>query len=250
MRALRILLALLVLGDSTLLSWAQQPASRPGPGTTGLVIIVGGVGGMDIIGACAESALQKAGVRHEIREFVWTHGWGQLFKDLQDSDHTRRKAEELAQAIRRHQTEFPGRPVFLVGKSGGTGIVLAALEILEPESVERAILLSAAVSPNYDLRRALRATRLEIVSFHSAYDQLILNWGTRTFGTMDRQYVASAGLGGFVPPAALDAEGTNLYRRLVQVPWHLRAGVQGMIGPHSATSLPGFLTTHVAPWLR
>jgi hypothetical protein len=201
-------------------------------------------------GSSWNDVFTKAGVRHDVREFVWTHGWGHFIKDLQDSQHLHRKAEELAERLRRLKAENPDRPLFLLAKSGGSGLALRAAEMLPANTLERIILLSAAVSPSYDLRRALVATRQEIVSFHSQYDQLMLNLGTRQFGTVDRVYGPSAGLHGFVAPTELDAADWALYQRLVQVPWNSRMLLQGHNGMHSGTSLPTFLAAEVAPWLR
>lgn len=215
-----------------------------------MVIVIGGIGGLDFLGGAAQLAFPWVGLNHEIRELVWTHGYGQLFKDLQDSQHLLKKADELARTIRRYKDEHPHRPVYLLAKSGGTGLALAAAERLPEGSLERIVLLSAAVSPQYDLRPALRATRNEIVSYHSSFDQFFLNWGTRQFGTIDRIYGSSAGLYGFRLPAELDEEGKRLYSRLVQVPWQPRMLLQGHPGGHAGTSLPTFLAVEVAPWLR
>lgn len=205
---------------------------------------------MDFLGSAAASALPKAGVKHEVREFVWTHGRGLFFKDLQDHQHLVKKAEELADFIRRLRAENPKRPIYIVAKSGGTGLALACAELLPANTFERIILLSAAVSPSYDLRRALQATRCEIVSFHSPYDQVILNFGTRQFGTIDRVYGPSAGLKGFVAPTVLDQTDQALYQRLVQVAWNSRMLMHMHNGMHVGTSLPTFLAAEVAPWLR
>jgi hypothetical protein len=188
-------------------------------------------------------------VKHEIRDFVRTHGWGRMFKDLQDTRHLLGKAEALAAEVRRIKAEDPQRPVYLVGKSGGTGLVLAAANLLPPATLERIILLSAAVSPTYDLRPALRATKAQIVSFYSPYDALILGWGTSQFGTVDRVYGPSAGLRRFKPPPKLDAADRALYDRLIEVPWNPRMILEGHPGIHFGTSLPAFLGKEVAPWL-
>lgn len=221
---------------------AGQPA--------GLVIVLGGVGGLDIIGPCAEAALPRAGVKHEVCEYVWTHGWGQILRDLQDTNHQRKKADELVRIIRTWRENNPGRPVFLVGKSGGAGLAILTAELLPENSLERVILLSAAIAPHHDLRRALRATRKEIVNFHSQFDQLLLNFGTSQFGTMDRHYGASAGLNGFRLPLDLDDADRLLYGRLVQIPFQARMLRTGHVGVHAGTSFPGFLASEVAPWLR
>jgi hypothetical protein len=249
MRRLKLSFVLLLVGlDVAPSLWATEP-ERPEP-KPGLVLVVAGVGGFDFLGDAAHWALPHAGVRHEVREFVWTHGWGQLLKDLQDTRHVLRKADELAAEVRRHKAADPERPVYLVGKSGGTGLVLAAAEQLPPQTLERIILLSAAVSPTYDLSPALRATRGEIVSFYSRHDRLILGWGTRQFGTIDRVYGPSAGLCRFEIPAGLGEEDRAAYERLVQVPWQPAMFLQGHAGTHLGTSMPIFLAKEVAPWLK
>lgn len=216
----------------------------------GLVFVVGGVGGFDFLNSAAQKALPKTGVKHEIRDFVWTHGKGQMFRDLQDVRYLLHKADELAAQILKVKEETPDRPVYVVGKSGGAGLVLAAAELLPPGTLERIILLSAAVRPNYDLRFALRATRGEIISFYSAYDQVILNWGTRQFGTVDRFYGASAGLHGFLIPPHLGPVDRALYAKLVQVPWKPGMIFEGHFGNHAGTSMPGFVGREVSPWLK
>jgi hypothetical protein len=216
----------------------------------GVVIVVCGIGGIDFVGISSQWALPRAGVRHEIREFRWTHGKGRLLRDLQDTQHCLRKANELAAEVHRIKAQDPERPVYLVGKSGGTGLVLAAAEQLPPQTLERIILLAAAVAPTYDLRPALRATKHEIVSFYSPYDQLVLNWGTRQFGTIDRYYGASAGLHGFMILPDLSASDYALYDRLVQVKWNPAMILEGHLGIHIGTSMPAFVAKEVAPWLK
>ncbi|HLJ94039.1 MAG TPA: alpha/beta fold hydrolase [Gemmataceae bacterium] len=228
----------------------RPPATPDSDSRPGVVIVVCGIGGIDFVALSSQWALPRAGVRHEIREFSWTHGKGRLLRDLQDTQHCLRKADELAEEVRKIKAQNPDRPVYLVGKSGGTGIILAAAEQLPPQTLERVVLLSPAVAPNYDLRRALRATRYQIVSFYSPYDQLVLNWGTSQFGTIDRYYGASAGLRGFVIPPDLSAEDRALYDRLVQVKWSPAMILEGNLGVHIGTSMPAFVAKEVAPWLK
>lgn len=228
----------------------RVPASAEQPSKPGVIIVVCGIGGIDFVGLSSQWALPRAGVRHEIREFSWTHGKGRLLRDLQDTQHCLRKANELAAEVEKIKTQDPERPVYLVGKSGGTGLVLAAAEQLPPQTLERIILLSPAVAPTYDLRPALRATKYEIVSFYSPYDQLVLNWGTRQFGTIDRYYGASAGLRGFVIPPDLNASDRALYERLVQVKWNPAMILEGHLGIHIGTSMPAFVAKEVGPWLK
>jgi hypothetical protein len=248
-----ILVTLTALGLALAASATPPPRGAfqaDGQSKPGIVIVVCGIGGLDFVALSSQWALPRAGVRHEIREFRWTHGKGRLLRDLQDTQHCLRKADELAAEVHKIKAQDPERPVYLVGKSGGTGLVLAAAEQLPPQTLERIILLAPAVAPTYDLRPALRATKYEIVSFYSPYDQLVLNWGTRQFGTIDRYYGASAGLHGFTIPPDFSSSDSALYDRLVQVKWNPAMILEGHFGIHIGTSMPAFVAKEVAPWLK
>jgi pimeloyl-ACP methyl ester carboxylesterase len=244
----------LLLGSAVLagsLQTSQASAKEPEPDVKpGVVFVLGGIGGLDSVGRAAVHVFPAMGLPHDIRDFVWQHGTGHFLQDLQDTDYLVERAAELASAVRRVKAVDPERPVYLIGKSAGAAIVLFAAEQLPPASIERTILLSAAVSSNFDLRPALRATRNEIVSFHSCYDWLVLGIGTTEFGTADRVHGKSAGLYGFVKPPDLSAEDAVLYGRLVEVPWSIDMVTGLNLGGHQGTSMPGFLKREVARWLR
>jgi len=216
----------------------------------GLIVVAGGVGGVDPLGMWAKLVLPWVGVHHEVRDFVWTTGVGNLVRDVKDTRNLMVRADQLAGELLRYKDEHPDSPVYLVGHSGGTGLLLATAARLPPDTLERIILLSPAVSPGYDLRSALRATRGEVVSFHSPLDRFWLDWGTTRYGTIDRVYTAAAGVNGFVVPAGLDAEGEALYRRLVQIGWKPEMVFELRGGFHVSTIMPAFLMRHVAPWLK
>jgi pimeloyl-ACP methyl ester carboxylesterase len=219
------------------------------PNIAGTVFVLGGVGGLDPLQACAPWALPRAGVPHRIEVFTWTHGKCRMLRDLQDARYALAQADRLAAAVREAQARDPRRPIYLIGHSAGAGIVLAAAEQLPPGSIERIILLAAAVSPTYDLRPALRATRREVVAFNSTYDRLCLDWCTSLFGTVDRVYGPAAGLDGFQEPADLDDEGRCLYQRLVQMPWRFEMLLQCTDGLHNGSCMPIYLAHRIAPWL-
>ncbi len=234
--------AVMLLGWVFVAPWGTLRAA-------GTVFVVGGAGGVDPIQVCAPWVLPKAGVPHRIQVFSWTHGKCHLLRDLQDIRYLLGQADRLAAAVRAEQLRHPGQPIYLVGHSAGAGVILAAVEKLPPASIERIILLSAAVSPTYDLRPALRATRREVVSFNSTWDRFCLHFCTSVFGTADRVYGPAAGLDGFRTPPDLNGEDRHLYERLVQLPWHLDMILKCTDGSHHGPCMPVFLAHRVAPWL-
>jgi pimeloyl-ACP methyl ester carboxylesterase len=238
---------LLVLFVAGFMMATALPAEEPV--RAGTVFVVGGVGGLDPLQATAPWALPIAGVPHRVELFLWTHGILRPLRDLQDIRHLVKQADRLAQMVLEELAQHPDRPVYLIGHSAGAALVLLAAEKLPPASIERIILLAAAVSPSYDLQPALRATRHELVAFNSTYDRLCLDWATTLFGTADRVYSPAAGLDGFREPEGLDEPGRRLYRRLVQAPWCLTMIWQGTDGWHNGACMPIFLIHRVAPWL-
>ena len=228
---------------------AGGPAAAP---PSGLVLVIGGVGGLDL---CEVGLRYVAGAERlpcAVEDFAWGHGFGRWFADLSDVDNHDQRARVLAEAIRRFRGDHPDEPVFLVAKSGGAGIAVKALEVLDEGSVERAVLLAPALSPGYDLAAALRAVRREIVVFWSPLDVVILGAGTRLFGTVDRVRTFGAGLVGFTMPGPdePDAERRRQYAKLRQVRWRPGMAGFGYFGGHVGPDSPRFLRKCVVPLLR
>jgi len=227
---------------------AARADDLPAGRRPGVVFVAGGVGGVDPLQTSAPVALPLAGVPHEVRVFEWAHGKFHALRDLQDTRYLEEKAAELADQVRAVKADDPSRPVFLMGHSAGAAVVLDAAGRLPPDTLERVIVLSAAVSPEYDLRPALRATRGEVVAFSSPLDVFMLHFGTSTFGTVDRVYSDAAGMQGFRVPDDLDADGRRLYGRLVQSGWKPEMWFERRCW-HNSTCMPLFLSRQVAPWL-
>lgn len=214
---------------------------------SGLVLIADGVGGLDLCGAGLIHAAAQAGLAHEVRIVSWGHGFGRWHRDLTNIENHRTKAAEIVAAVLAFRAGKPGAPVFLVGKSGGTGVAVRALEGLPGDSVEAAVLLSSALSPEYDLSPALRAVRREMTNFWSPLDVFVLGVGTRVFGTIDRRNAVSAGLVGFRQPKGLDDSGRVRYAKLRQIRWSPAMASTGYLGGHIGPDSPAFLRKYVLP---
>lgn len=214
----------------------------------GLVVVADGIGGLDLCGTSLLRVAPAAGLPHSVSIHRWGHGVGRWHADLTRIDHHRRMSAALVETVGSFRGQHPDAPVYLIGKSGGTGIVTWALEQLPAESVERAVLLAPALSPGYDLSRALRAVRRELVVFHSPLDLVLLGAGTSLFKTIDRVRGVGAGLVGFKTPD--DPQARSLYQeKLKQIRWSPAMIRDGYLGGHLGVDTPGFLRRHVVPLL-
>jgi hypothetical protein len=218
----------------------------------GLVIVADGVGGLDLCGIALRYALRAEKQPHAVEFVPWGHGRGRWLADLTNVANRDNHAQLVAQNVRRSKIERPLDPIYLVAKSGGSGVVVKALELLDAQQVERVVMLAPALSPSYDLSNALRAVRREMVVFWSPLDVIILGAGTRVFGTIDRVKTASAGLVGFRVPA-VGKSNDNIgreYDKLRQVRWQPRMAASGYLGGHFGPDNPLFLRRYVVPLLR
>ena len=215
----------------------------------GLILVADGIGGLDLCGTGLKYVVGAQGVRQRVRIFPWGHGLGRWYADLTRTGRHEKQAETLAREVRDSLEADPEAPVHLVGKSGGTGIVIRALEELPKDSVSSVVLLAPALSPDYDLSKALAAVRKEMVVFWSPFDVVVLGAGTLLFGTIDRKKSVSAGLVGFKLPGSEERERFDAYRKLRQVRWNLGMVTSGYLGGHIGPDNPVFLRKYVLPIL-
>lgn len=217
---------------------------------TGLLLVADGCGGIELCELGVRQVMGERGGLTRVELVHWSHGFGRWFADLTDVANHEAQARWVVEQVRAWQAREPSKPVFLVGKSGGTWIMVKALEGLPEGSVEAVVLLAPAISPGYDLSKALRAVRRELVSFWSPLDVVVLGVGTWLFKTADRVRSFSAGLVGFREPAGLDDAGRSLYAtRLRQVRWRPEMARSWYFGGHVGPDSPPFLRKYVVPLL-
>ncbi len=191
--------ALVMAGISAVLLTGCAPTSTATPQRVepGYVLLLPGVENYAWTARGLLDGLRDAGVPP-----VEVNQWGDrpfgTFRNLRRYERNRQRAAAIAADLAAYQQQHPNVPITLIGYSGGGAMALFAAEAL-PEGVtlERIILLGAAVAPEYDPRKALGRCRRGIVSYYSERDWFMLGWGTRTFGTMERVRSDAAGRRGF-----------------------------------------------------
>ena len=230
--------------------YGEPPELSEGQEGWGLVLVADGVGGLDLCGTGLRYVMGAAKLPFIVRVVPWGHGLGRWHADLTNAVNRDAKARLIADEVRAFRAGSPGAPVCLVGKSGGTGLVVKALEALEEGMVDVAVLISPALSPTYDLSAALTAVGREMVVFWSPLDVFVLGAGTRIFGTIDRIKSISAGLVGFRVPGPGQDGPTAQYAKLRQVRWTPTMASTGYLGGHIGPDSPAFLRKYVVPLLR
>lgn len=193
--------------------------------------------------------LADGGVKASIEIFDWgTTIPGGMLINIADLERNQQMAEALRDRVVSYKRAHPGRPVHIIGHSGGGGIaVLAAEKLPDNVRVTSLVLLAAALSPDYDLGPALKHTQNGIFNYYSTYDRFFLDAGTRVAGTIDRSHTSAAGSVGFRRPPGSDPE---LYDKLHQIEWDKNMSWSGHWGDHFGWTNPGFVRRYLAPLIH
>jgi pimeloyl-ACP methyl ester carboxylesterase len=219
----------------------------------GLVLLLPGIESASVFEVGIACGLTDAGVEYGIEVHDWTTGSSVGFlRHLCGLQRNRRAAEELARKVEQYQNRFPGRPVHLIGHSGGGGLAVFALEALSPgRSVTSALLLAPALSPRYDLRTALKRTEIGICNFYSALDVFLLAAGTLALGTIDRRHAIAAGARGFtLPPGHSEVDRALYDSKLREERFRLEMVRSGHLGGHFGCASRLFAADWLAPLLK
>lgn len=215
----------------------------------GLVVCLDGVGGYDWLPRLLRRGLAQGGVKAAIVIYHWSVGpLGMWVADLVLRRRNRESARRLAEVLAAYQDWKPGRPVVLIGHSGGGAVGAWTLEAMpEGRRVDRALLLAPALSPGYNLAPAARAVRERLYVTYSRLDVGLMALGTTVFGTMDRRHTPSAGWVGFRRSPDLSPADQEAYEKVRQMGWHPRLFRDGHFGDHTGCTNAKFSRRVLAP---
>lgn len=165
----------------------------------GLVLVLPGIEGRSFLNMSILQGLLDADVPYAIDIVDWTTG--NKFLALYHLRSWRRNlqiADELAARIVEYQREYPGRPVWIIGHSGGGGMaLLTAMALPDGVRVTGLILLAAAISRGFDLQRARQHVELGIWNHYSWMDWFFVGLGTTVFGSIDGCHGPACGMLGW-----------------------------------------------------
>ncbi len=185
-----VLLSLIGCGTESKISMDSRFVSEE-RANKGVVVILPGIEGESAANHNIRKGLYDGGVPYALVIYRWGFpmpGIGMLINQT-NATANRNAGKELAEAIVRYQKKHPGKPVFLIGHSGGGGIAVFTLESLADipgaQPIEGAFLLHASISADYPLNKALRMTRRGIVNGFNPEDTAMLSVGTGMFGNVD-----------------------------------------------------------------
>jgi pimeloyl-ACP methyl ester carboxylesterase len=219
----------------------------------GLVLILPGIEGRGFLNMAILHGLVDGDLQYAIEVFDWTTGNKFLtLYHLRAWRRNLRVAQQLAERIVKYENEYPGRPVWIVGHSGGGAMALLTAKALpENHRLTGLILLAAAISPRFDISQILGKVECGIWNFHSWLDCVFVGIGTTLFGTVDGWHMPSAGMLGFLPmpnanPLTLASESMD-GSRLIQTPYHPRMIIDFNLGGHFGCVNRVFISENIAP---
>ena len=190
--------------------------------------------------------LREGGYQGITDVYDWT-GANAGIAALVASKRNHEEAQKISDMIQKQFHDQPDGQILIVSHSAGTGLCVWALEDLpEGVMVDTVLLLSSALSPDYDLSRALSHVRGKAYAFYSPNDVVVLKAGTQLFGTVDGKKTSAAGLLGFTRPQGADAK---QYAKLVAEPYDPAWMKLGNIGDHIGCMVPTFGAAVLSPLL-
>lgn len=242
---LLIVLLLMVCGGCQGTGAMNEQQTPLPPGATYLLHLPG-VSGDTSFDRAWMTALKEGGAADRVELFDWTCRDPGL-DALHAYARNRQQAVQITRLISSRSASNPTGHIILTAESGGALLAVWALEHL-PRSVkvDQVVLVQPAISPGYDLSRALKHVKRNMYYTSSPGDWFVLGLGTRVFGTSDGAKTEAAGFVGFRSPPTADA---RQYRKLVELKYNPAWIRWGDFGSHTGALSSAFAYHVLAPLL-
>jgi pimeloyl-ACP methyl ester carboxylesterase len=241
-------LGLLTPLASILVGCVRPDVVRPEQLERGCIFMVPGIEGTYWQLHGTVRGLRQAGIDQAIEPIEWGANPFRRFRNLTALHANRKAAKDIAGRIIAYHAAHPDAPISVVGYSGGGGIAALIIENLPDDVVlERVVLIAAALSPQYDLSRVFAHTRQGAINFYSPWDWLVLGYGTRVFGTIDRTRTSSAGRLGFRDADGQVIQSPQLTQICWRPEWHRFGHAGGHVGWLSTGWAREVLARHLNP---
>ena len=228
---------------------ALESSLSHSPDQPGYALILPGILGERFWDNNVQVGIRNSNFIGQTEIYDWTQGPLMLAANIGGSE---KQSEILVQRIVDFKEQFPRRPLYLIGHSGGCRMVVQILEQLPTGvEIEKAVLLSPCMESTYNLSRALAKSKSGLVVFYSPLDLAISVPLTVAHGFVQARRIDQTGAAtGFKLPANLTAEEFQLYQsRLVQKRFDRSMVWSGNVGGHFGWTMPRFVSKYVAPYL-
>jgi pimeloyl-ACP methyl ester carboxylesterase len=180
------------------------------------------------------TGLREAGVNQAIESTRWTLPWESSLARPAFWEKFPDWARQEAERIAAYQLAHPGAPITLLGYSGGCmAAIMVAAQMPEGSAVDRVLLLSPGVSPDYDLQPTLAKVRDRVIVYWSPKEVQLGGALLQVLGTVDGNYTQAAAFTGF----------NQTDPKLEQIEWSEEMAAFGNNGDH----LDYFWNV---PWIR
>jgi len=207
----------------------------------GYVLVLPGIEGASYFNASVVRGLVDAGIPYAIERYDWTCGFFLFLYNLCSSKLHHQQAEVIADKISQYQSEYPNRPVYLIGHSGGGAMaVLTTSKLARHQSVTGLVLLANAMSHDYQLDDVLARVDQKVWNVTSVGDLFFIGLMTTLLGTFDRKWTFCAGLSGFT---------RTQNEKLVEMPYRAEYVSARNFAGHFGCTAHHFVRKHLAPLL-
>lgn len=215
----------------------------------GLILLLPGIEGPSMNTTLIGRGLAEGALPYAIETYDWREGRiGAQFAF--DQAASRECARAVASHVANYRSEYPGRPVFVVGHSGGGAMAVFAAEAMPKSApLDGVVVLSGPLDPRYDLTKAVRGSSEHLVNSY-AWNDFFLRSLTTMGGNMDGTHGATAGQEGFTLPKGASRERALAFAHVVQIAWDRSMVRYSNWGGHFGCTHPRWVAAKIAPVIR